>query len=411
MDSLRGAQRDRDAGGVIRVRILHLSTRLIVGGSQENTLLSCRGAADAGHQVGLAFGPIYGPEGSLLNDARSDARVECIEIDALTREVSPLADLRGHRQVRRLIRSWKPDVVHTHSSKAGILGRAAAWHEGVACIVHTIHGLAFHPRESSWRNWIYARAERWAARRCHAIVSVADAMTVQALAARIGEPSQYTTIRSGIDVDALLAEDTSRARIRAELGIDEGDIVFGTFARLAEHKGHDDLIDALTPLLASRDGPPMRLLWVGDGWWRARLGERLRGSSIANRVILTGLVEPSRIGTLLAATDVVIHPSYREGLPRAVVQGLLAGKPAIAYDIDGAREVCVPGETGILVNPGDLDGLRRGAKWMIAHPHERRAMGARGNERFRTEFDWRVMSQRLLALYSRILASSGRAVE
>jgi len=393
------------------VRVLHLSTRLIVGGSQENTLLSCRGAADAGHTVALAYGPIYGPEGSLLEQAKSDPRIECIEVPTLTRELAPLTDMRCMRALRRLIRSWKPDVVHTHSSKAGIVGRAAAWKERVDCVVHTIHGLPFHARDRWWRNRLFTAAERWAAQRCHALVSVADAMTAQALAAGIGTPEQFITIRSGMEVEPFLLADGARARSRRALGIDEGTIVLGTLARLAEHKGHDDLIDALAPLLLSNAGARVQLLWIGGGWWRERLSERLREAKLEGRVVLTGLVPPSRIPELLAAVDVIVHPSYREGLPRAVVQGLLAGKPAIAYDCDGAREVCVPGETGCLVEPGDLSALRDAVERMIAHPAERAAMGARGRERCRDAYDWRTMSRRLLDLYAQLLSDGTRASE
>ncbi|MEX0741352.1 MAG: glycosyltransferase, partial [Phycisphaeraceae bacterium] len=121
------------------MKILHLITRLILGGAQENTLLSCEGQAAAGHEVTLAFGPIYGPEGSLLERAQGGG-YELAELSAMIRAVRPWTDVRCYYQVRKLIRELKPDVVHTHSSKAGIIGRAAAWAEGVPAVVHTIHG-------------------------------------------------------------------------------------------------------------------------------------------------------------------------------------------------------------------------------------------------------------------------------
>ncbi|MSR29096.1 MAG: glycosyltransferase family 1 protein [Phycisphaerales bacterium] len=381
------------------MRILHISTRLIVGGSQENTLLSCRAAADAGHSVALAFGPIYGPEGSLLPRLLGDPRIERFEVRDLVRDASLLRDLACARQLRSLIREWKPDVVHTHSSKAGVVGRAAAWRERVGVIVHTVHGLPFHRFENRLRNAIYVCAERWAARRCHAIVSVADAMTVQALARGVGIPSQYVTIRSGMEVEPFLAEPTRREEIRARYGWEPDTLVLGTIARLAENKGHDDLIDALSDRLLSAQRPRIALFWVGDGWWRKRLVARLNARGIDALVALSGLVDPSEIPALVGAMDVIVHPSYREGLPRAVVQGLLAGKPVIAYDIDGAREVCVPNHTGILVKPGDIGGIRNAVAWMAANPDARRTMGEHGRAALRAEFDWRTMSQRLLALY------------
>ncbi len=391
------------------MRILHISTRLIIGGSQENTVLSCIGAADQGHTVALAYGPIYGPEGSLLPRVIADPRIERFEVPNLVRHIAPLRDRRCLKELRELIRKWKPDVVHTHSSKAGILGRKAAWAEKVPVVVHTIHGLAFHPYQSWWKNFLYIRAERWASHRCHAMVSVADAMTVQALAQGIGRPEQFVTIRSAMETEHFIAPTTKREELRARFGWDESVVVLGTIARLSELKGHDDMIDAFGEMLtqtgANANAPKVALLWVGDGWWRDRLVARLKALGIADRVAMTGLVDPSEIPVWISAMDVVVHPSYREGLPRAVVQGMLEQKPVIAYDVDGAREVCQHERTGILVKAGNRTALRAAAQWMIDHPNERRVMGERGREVVRVDFDWRTMNTHLLELYRRLGAA------
>ena len=391
------------------MRILHISTRLIIGGSQENTVLSCIGAADQGHTVALAYGPIYGPEGSLLPRVIADPRIQRFEVPNLVRHIAPLRDRRCLKELREFIRKWKPDVVHTHSSKAGILGRKAAWAEKVPVVVHTIHGLAFHPYQSWWKNFLYIRAERWASHRCHAMVSVADAMTVQALAQGIGRPEQFVTIRSAMETEHFIAPATKREELRARFGWDESVVVLGTIARLAELKGHDDMIDAFGEMLTqtgtTANAPKVALLWVGDGWWRDRLVARLNALGIADRVTMTGLVDPSEIPAWISAMDVVVHPSYREGLPRAVVQGMLEQKPVIAYDVDGAREVCQHERTGLLVKAGDSRALRAAAQWMIDHPNERRVMGERGREVVRVDFDWRTMNTHLLELYRRLGAA------
>ena len=135
-------------------------------------------------------------------------------------------------------------MVHTHSSKAGIVGRAAAWHERVPAVVHTIHGLPFGPSESPWKNRLYVALERRAARQCHAIVSVCDAMTEQALAAGVGRPGQYHTVYSGMDVEAFLNPPRPRDEVRRELGLADDEVAFGTVARLFERKGHDDILAA-----------------------------------------------------------------------------------------------------------------------------------------------------------------------
>ena len=387
-------------------RIMHISTRLILGGSQENTVLSCEGQVARGHTVSLVHGPIYGPEGSLK--ARIDAfnavaprPIECMEVPELVRAVVPWKDRRALRDLTARIRGWSPDVVHTHSSKAGILGRMAAWKCEVPCVVHTIHGLAFHRFQAAWKNWIYIRAERHAARRCHRIACVAEAMRDQALAAGIGRPEQYAVVRSGMEIDAFLAPDRTRAGMRAELGFADDDFVVGTVARLAELKGHDDLLDALGA--AMQADPHLKLLWVGDGWLRPHLETRLARLGLETRVVRTGLVPPEHIPRMMQAMDLLVHPSYREGLPRTVVQALLSTVPVVAYDVDGTREVCQTNRTGILVSPGDVAGLGTAVRWMRDHPEARNVYARSGRQWCRDQFSVEAMVNGLEALYDEVL--------
>jgi glycosyltransferase involved in cell wall biosynthesis len=387
------------------MRIMHISTRLILGGSQENTVLSCEGQATEGHDVSLVFGPIYGPEGSLFERASSfrtpDGRpIECIETPNLVRDLHPFKDSRCYRDLKTLIREWKPDVVHTHSSKAGILGRLAAWKQDVPCVIHTVHGPPFHRYEKRWRNAVYIRSERFAARRCHKIVCVAEAMRHQFLAARIGTPEQYEIVYSGMEVEPYLVP-MERDEIRARLGLRPGDFVAGTVARLAELKGHDDLLDALGDVMRHR--PELKLLWVGDGWWRKRLMDRVRIMGLEERVITTGLLPPEQIPRFMRAMDVLIHPSYREGLPRTITQGSLSALATIAYDVDGTREVCLDHQTGLLVAPGDLQVLQAAVLWMMDHPEERTAMGVQGRAICRSRFAIGPMVTNLERLYQSAL--------
>lgn len=384
------------------IRIMHVSTRLILGGSQENTVLSCEGQLARGHAVSLVYGPIYGPEGSLLHRVQEfrtdDGRsIEAIETPNMVREVSPLKDFKCLRDLRKIIRDWKPDVVHTHSSKAGILGRIAAWRERVPCVIHTVHGPPFHKYETKWRNRMYILAERIAAKRCHVIACVADAMCEQFLEAGIGKPEQYVTVWSGMETQPFLEPKWSRQQVRQELGIEENDFVLGTVARLAELKGHDDLLDGLGEYLKQHRN--VKLLWVGDGWWRDRLLNRVQSMGLERQVITTGLVPPEQIPKYLQAMDVLIHPSYREGLPRTVTQALLSATPVIAYDVDGTREVCIDRETGLLLQPGDLRGLCDAVLWMMDYPEARDALAQRGREMCKERFAAKRMVEHLLEIY------------
>jgi glycosyltransferase involved in cell wall biosynthesis len=312
-------------------------------------------------------------------------------------------DLRAYRRLRAVFRRLRPEVVHTHSSKAGILGRAAAWHERVPAVVHTIHGMPFGPFETPLKNRLYVALERWAARRAHAIVSVCDAMTDQALAAGVGRRDQFLTVYSGMDADAFLTPRRPRQQVRRELGLAGDDVAFATVARLFELKGHDDIIAVARAVLASN--PRVKFVWIGDGILRDRLIADLDRLGIRGSFILTGLVPPDRIPELLAAADAVIHPSLREGLARVLPQALLVGRPVISYDVDGAREVVLP-DTGILLQPRDLPGLQRAIVGLAADPETRARMGQAGRTRFADQFRHETMTRQLRSLYERLLESN-----
>ncbi len=410
--------------------ILHISTRLILGGSQENTILSCEGQASLGHDVHLAFGPIYGPEGSLLERAERfrthDGRqIGCHEVPSLVREISIGNDRACLRELAELIDRLRPDIVHTHSSKAGVLGRMAASkayeHSDNArpAIVHTIHGPPFMPGQdlkTRAKNWIYTRAERFAADRCHSIVSVADAMTEQFLARGIGREGQYTTVRSGMETERFLKPGPGRSRhdARSSLGFTPDDFVIGTVARLAEHKGHDTILDALGNDL--RTDKRWKLLWVGDGWWSDRLLARVEDMGLAGQVVATGLVPQQRIPFVMRAMDVLCHPSEREGLPRTVPQALLSGVPVVASDCDGTPEACLdpftdPGipesrATGRLFPVGDADRLRAAIRWMHENPGLRAQMGAQGRAICASAFSAATMVSALEDVYRDAIAKA-----
>jgi len=386
------------------MRIVHIITRLILGGAQENTLLTVDGLHHRfGDDVTLITGPAEGPEGDLFGRAKARGlRVELMP--GLIRAIRPATDLRAYRELRRSIRRLRPEVVHTHSSKAGIIGRAAAWAERVPAVVHTIHGLPFGPSESAARNRLYIALERWAARRCHAIVGVCDAMADQALAAGVGRPEQYSTVYSGMDVDAFLNPPRPRDEVRRELGLADDEVAFGTVARLFERKGHDDILAAAPAVL--RADPRVRFVFIGDGILRDRLKADADRLGIGHAVHFTGLVPPDRIPELLDAIDAVVHPSLREGLARVLPQALIVGRPAISYDVDGAREVVLP-ETGILLPPRSIDGLAAAILRLAADPALRAAMGREGRARFADRFRHETMTAQLRSLYERLLARPG----
>ena len=388
------------------MRVTHIITRLIVGGAQENTVASVLGLRrQPGLELDLISGPTTGPEGS-LESSFADCPGALRLARHLVRPVHPWHDALALLELTRLLRERRPNLVHTHSGKAGVLGRLAARRAGVPIIVHTVHGPSFGPFQGVLSNTIFTAAERLAARATSHFVTVSDAMTQQYLAAGIGRPGQYTRIFSGFPLEPFL-QARNDASIRARLGLSADDFVVGKIARLTELKGHDDLFSAAPELI--RRCPRIKFLLVGDGPWRSRFEQTIRQLGLQRHFVFTGLVPPQSIPELVGVMDVLIHLSLREGLPRALPQALAAGKPVIATDCDGAGEVCIEGETGFLIPPRDATALTQRLLELEADPALRERLGRRGQQFVRERFGVERMVDELHQLYLRLAAQAGMA--
>ena len=383
------------------MKICHVITRMIVGGAQENTLLSCRGALEAGHDVTLVTGPSPGPEGELLK------RVSCpglkiVECPWLVREIAPLSDLKAFLHLKKLFRTERYDVVHTHSSKAGIVGRFAARAAGVPLVVHTIHGLAFHRYEKFWKNLLYIACERAAAPCGNRIYAVAQAMIDQSLAAGVGSPEQYKVVYSGMELDRFLHAKPDPV-LRKKLGIPEDAVVLATLARLFPLKGYEQFLPVAVKL--AKELPQIHCLIIGNGTMMEEIREFIRKEGVESRFSFAGLVAPGEVGNYLALASVLVHFSLREGLPRAAVQALASGKPVIAYALDGTPEVVIPGKTGYLLKPGDRAGAEAAIRELVANPALAAELGANGRKLVESRFGWKTMSDTLLKDYAECLAA------
>jgi glycosyltransferase involved in cell wall biosynthesis len=387
------------------MRTVHVITRLIVGGAQENTLLTVEDQRRIhGDEVVLVTGPGLGPEGSLEPRARANG-VDLRILPDLRRALHPWRDFASYRALLAVLREIRPEIVHTHSSKAGILGRAAAARLGIPA-VHTVHGAAFHYGQHPLAHRAYRAAEQWAGRRTAAFVSVCDAMTDQYVAAGIAPRDRFTTIYSGMEVEPFLHPPRPAAEVRAELDLRPEHVVVGKVARLFPLKGHADLLRAAEPVCRTR--PEVRFLLVGDGLLRGELERRLAELGLADRFRFTGLVPPDRIPELLGATDLVVHASAWEGLARVLPQALLCGKPAVSYDIDGAREVVLPDATGCLVPFGRTDELAAAILRLAADPALRARLGSAGRDLCRDRFRHETATRRIREVYAKVL---GRGAE
>ncbi len=384
------------------MKVLHVITRMIVGGAQENTLLSVEGlAAMDRYDVTLVSGVDDGPEGELLSRARRTTRL--IVIPELGRSISPWADLVAFWKLYRLIRRERFQIVHTHSTKAGVLGRLAAYLAGTPIIVHTLHSLVFHDYQPRLVNLALRLVKRALAPITDHYISVSALIAERAMAAGIGSPDRFTTIYSGMELDWFLEGDHDGARARAELGIPPGSPVVGKIARLFKLKGHDQLLDAMPRVVARH--PDVRFVLVGDGILHDHLRSRCQQLGVAENVVFVGLVDRERIPEMLAAMDVLVHTSLREGLARVLPQALAMGRPCVAFELDGAPEVVVPGRTGYLVAPGDAAGLADAINRLLDDPQLRERMGLEGQRLVDPAFREQTMVAQIADVYERLLAS------
>ncbi len=391
------------------MKICHIITRMILGGAMENTLLTCEGLHARGHEVTLITGPARGSEGELMTRAVAGG-YHVIIIDDLRRAIHPGYDWRAYRLILAALWDLRPEIVHTHASKAGILGRRAAGklRESRSApgelrdmkIVHTIHGLAFHSYQSWWKNRLYVHLERRAARWTDAFVSVADAMTRQALAAGIGREDQFTTIYSGMEVGQYLNRPAEADAFRESLKLPEGAVLVTQVSRLAPLKGHDLLLEAASRLEDER----IHFCLVGDGELRLEIQDEIARRGLGGRFHLTGLLPVEQVPAVLHASDVLVHCSLREGLPRTLPQALLAGKPVVAFDVDGTSEVCTS-RTGMLLQPKDVGGLKVALESLARSPELRDRLGRAGRDLCRIRFDHNVMVERIEGVYKRMLGA------
>jgi glycosyltransferase involved in cell wall biosynthesis len=390
------------------MRVAHVITRMIIGGAQENTLYNCEDLIQLfGDDVLLVTGPALGPEGDLLEQGRG-AGVPVRLVPSLRRAIDPWRDVASYFALKQIVREFKPNVVHTHSAKAGFLGRLAAKSLRIPAIVHTVHGAPFHAYQNPASRALFRSCEWYAARHCHALISVADAMTDLMVRAGVAPRDKFTTIYSGMDVEPFLRANQRREQMRGELGYQPQHVVIGKIARLFHLKGHADVIRAAAEVV--RANANVRFLLIGNGILRDRLQAQIDAAGLTKHFQFAGLVPPHRIPDYIGAMDVVVHASLREGLARALPQALIAGKPVVAYDVDGAREVAISGETGFLVQP-QWEGLVQPLTVLAADTELRTRLGSIGRERFTEQFRHEFMTSRIRDLYGRVLAGRQRGLD
>lgn len=347
-----------------RATVIHLITKLELGGAQENTLHTAAHLDRTRFHVGLWSGP-----GGLLDaEAAAVPALDRRTLDSLRREVHPAHDARALYELVHLLRAERrahaarggtPEafILHTHSSKAGILGRAAGRAAGVPVIVHSIHGFGFHDGQDPRAYALFLNAERAAAHATDAFISVSYANLAEARAKGVILPSQPAiVVRSGFDLERFYAESLRGPELRAELGLAPEDEVLVAIANLKPQKDPLTLVRALPMVL--RERPRVVLLYAGDGELRPEVEAEIERLGLGARVRLLGWRRD--VPALIGAADLVVLSSIFEGLPRSAVQAVVARRPFVGTRVDGTSEIIRSGKNGWLVEPRDPAALARG---------------------------------------------------
>jgi glycosyltransferase involved in cell wall biosynthesis len=389
---------------VKRVRVLQAITRLIVGGAQETAMYTAALLDPQRFQVELLCGPETGSEGSLVTEVH-ERRIPLTVVPNLVRSIHPGRDLLALWNLCRFLKRGRFSIVHTNSSKAGIIGRLAAGWAGVPVIVHTVHGWSFHDHMPRPSRLLFIALERLTARFSTALVVVSARDIDKGLRAGIGEPTRYHLIRSAIPLDAFDPARVDAASVRRDLGLPDDAPVLGNVGRFSSQKNPLDWVRVAARV--ARAMPECRFLLVGDGPLRPDVERALAEAGIAERTVLTGLRRD--VPRMMAAMDVFLLTSLWEGLPRVIPQAMAMRTPVVANRADGTVEAIAHGETGFLCAPGDLDGLTAHCLELLRDPARRRAMGTRGREWATSEFDVRSMVSQIADLYEGLLEQQGAA--
>lgn len=379
------------------LRVAHLITRLDFGGAQGNTLHTARALDKARFEAAI----VCGHRGD-LEDKVSDKHIRYAE--HLVRQISPLKDIRAFFELRKILKELKPDIVHTHSSKAGILGRLAAAAAGVPVIVHTFHGFGFHPLQSAPVRRLYVFLEKICARFSDALIFVSRSNMETARALGIGAPARYRLIRSGVALAAYPAK-IDRAAKRAAIGLDGTHTVVFSIGNTKPQKNPDHFIEAARRL--APEFPSARFVFAGGGAELEKYRDKVRKLKLEEACLFIGWREDT--AELLAASDIFALTSLWEGLPRALVEALRTGLPAVCYAADGVTDLLASGVNGYCVPRGNLDAFCASLSALLGDGalRARLAAGAAATDLAGFDIDFMVRQQE--ELYEELAGRKGTA--
>ena len=374
------------------MKVLQLITRLDRGGAPRVFLHLVRGIKEAHVDVVMASGPSQWPEED-PGEFSKRFQIPYYLLSHLRRDISPIQDLLALLELIALIRSERPELLHTHTTKAGFLGRLAGAITHTRTI-HTPHGLLFYGYFGKVKQRLYVFLERWTARFSEKIITISEDERKEYLKRRIGDGGKLITVYNGIELERFPGDGN---RVRNELGITGVVPLVGFVGRLEEVKGPHLFLEAAAKIKV--ECPQVHFLMVGDGPMKTELAKMVH---VIPHIHFLGHRED--IADVMAALDLLVIPSLNDGFNLAAVEAMASYKPIVATAVGGLPEVV--GEGGILVSP-DGDGVAQEVIRLLNSPGLRMEMGERGRRRAEAFFDWKVCLRMTLEIYRHVIETTG----
>ena len=380
-------------------KILRIIARLNIGGPALHCII-LNSELDPRRYVSLLVTGIESPYEGNMYELAQYKKVEPIVIYALGREIFFKEDFRALIRLIRLINRERPDIVHTHTAKAGTLGRIAAKLTGVPIVIHTFHGHVFHSYFGFFRTKFFLWLERLLAKFTDVIITVSEQQREEIIKYKIAEPEKIIAIPLGLDLKPFINSDTDPNEVRREFSVPEETKLVGIVARLVPIKNHVCFLEAARLVLARYDN--IRFMIVGDGELRSTLEHKARDLGIEDRVIFMGF--QNNLQKIYAGLDIIALSSYNEGLPVALIEAMAAGKPVISTDVGGVVDLILDGDNGLLVPSNDPKSLAEATLYLLEHPERRKMMGVAGRKKVYPHFDKKRLVRDIDNLYENLLA-------
>lgn len=384
--------------GDSRTKVMRIIARMNIGGPALHCIILTSELDPERYRSLLVTGKESPAEGNMYGLAHEKG-VEPVIIEALGREIFLKDDLRALVRLVRLIHQEKPDIIHTHTAKAGTLGRLAAKLTNVPIIIHTFHGHVFHSYFGFVKTSFFLWMEKLLAKFTDAIITVGEQQRREIINYRIAPPEKIISVPLGLNLERFIDLTIDPSVLRSELGLEPDTFLVGIVARLVPIKNHACFLKAARLVLERND--KARFVVVGDGELRAELEREARDLHIESRVIFMGFQH--NLEKIYAGLDIVTLSSFNEGLPVALIEAMAAGKPVISTDVGGVRDLILDGHNGLLVPSNDHKALAEAIVYLLRKPERRAMMGQAGKEKAYPDFDKKRLVGDIDRLYRQLL--------